>query len=75
MPQRPTAVAPVRLMRETSCLLMLTLLTSTISTTLHDESAGDVEAVAELRLDADVLQLGVDLWTAAMHEHGAQADA
>uniref|UniRef100_A0A8R7QUF1 Uncharacterized protein n=1 Tax=Triticum urartu TaxID=4572 RepID=A0A8R7QUF1_TRIUA len=42
---------------------------------LHGERVGDAEAVAELRLDADALQPGVDLRAAAVHEHGAQADA
>uniref|UniRef100_A0A8R7REP1 Uncharacterized protein n=2 Tax=Triticum urartu TaxID=4572 RepID=A0A8R7REP1_TRIUA len=54
---------------------MLTLLTSTFTNDLHGESVDDAEAVAELRLDADVLQPGVDLQTANVHEHMAQADA
>jgi hypothetical protein len=36
---------------------------------------GDADAVAELRLDAEAMQHGVDLRAAAVHEHEAQADA
>jgi len=42
---------------------------------LHGERVRDAEAVAELRLDADAQQPGVNLRAPAVDEHGAEADA
>ena len=42
---------------------------------LHGECVRDAEAVAELRLDADVEQPGVDLRPSAMDEHEAETEA
>ena len=70
-PVSPTALPPCWLMRPTISWLSSP---STISTTFITLLVGHAHALAELALDAHLLQQVADLRPAAVHDHGIHAD-